>query len=628
MATKFKTIEFVTTTDVTVRAATVFVEKPITIYIPEGNPTFISCVLEVYTSKEVDTASLTSPELGIDDGSVSWDDLVMTAVPGSSSESELWVFRRDVTAFFIANFDGATPPTSATWDVRFRSSDNTGNHAFKLILTYEYDDTTTTQIKTIKIPISSDTSTLGTSYTTVGGATSIPDIGGSYLPEASVTVRQVWLEMMAAGNGGSARDVDLRINGGSDVRWFEHDVAGGEPVWHYGQVDITAEDLTAARSLEAKSSLTSSVGHLGGFVCVTYEFNADTSNKIYNSIRLSLKDFIGWAGHQSGDGNTRNAIFNIQEPLTADATPDIETMESSVTIYSMDDSDLSVGAQSTQNYSLIDATSTGQGTYVHRWDAASPRGDSGIVLARGENIIDVYIEPSTVNDSAFYGYVTVNYISGKATDGVGSHNHTVFKHVNDPTNSEIPVSGISLILPDTFHYINDIHAEVINHSDNFVETPFLVFNIERLVAEGGPGWETFVNYNYFSQTENRHLRFFNDLTKLFRQWPEQTNSSGLMDLSSTRRYSASIKTEEYWTADLYVTYHAIVSDATVGVYNYTGDGSGITVRIQRTDIDVVVDEVTTAIGGTAIGKVYDDTLNYRAIAQQSTRSGASLEGTI
>jgi hypothetical protein len=179
MATRQKTIEFATTVDLTTLASAANVTKTIDIYIPETVVAFRSVALICICRDGVDTATKTgtAPTIGISTTGAVWDDLALSNPPANSGESQGQVWTRDVTSYFTTNWTG----TSNTWQVRFRETTLlTVNHSFKLVITYDYDDTATTHIKTVRIPIESTRQYITTTYQTLGGATAIPAIEGSY----------------------------------------------------------------------------------------------------------------------------------------------------------------------------------------------------------------------------------------------------------------------------------------------------------------------------------------------------------------------------------------------------------------------------------------------------------------
>lgn len=169
---RIKTIEFASSTVITTLTAGVNRDlSGITqiIYIPETGITFKSVVLFVDCVNDItntSVANLTNPTIGIQLDAVPFSSLTLSNPLSNSGEKEAWQFSRDVTSYFQTNWTG----TSMTWNVRVNFTGMlTNNHAAKIIITYEYEDTSspTSHIKTIRIPIESTRSLLTTSFQTV-----------------------------------------------------------------------------------------------------------------------------------------------------------------------------------------------------------------------------------------------------------------------------------------------------------------------------------------------------------------------------------------------------------------------------------------------------------------------------
>jgi hypothetical protein len=65
------------------------------------------------------------------------------------------------------------------------------------------------------------------------------------------------------------------------------------------------------------------------------------------------------------------------------------------------------------------------------------------------------------------------------------------------------------------------------------------------------------------------------------------------------------------------TYHGITFTASGNVINYTGDGSGITVTVHRSDTGEKIATATTAIGGAyTVTEVFDTNITHFSEARQ------------
>ena len=119
--------------------------------IPETTSrTFKSVILQCSAWDNGTTAASVSAVLmGVALGAVAIDTATVTFTLTNSGEQQGWVWDRDVTSYFVTNYTG----TSMTADARLTvTGPITSNATAKLIITYEYDDAATTQLKTGPYP--------------------------------------------------------------------------------------------------------------------------------------------------------------------------------------------------------------------------------------------------------------------------------------------------------------------------------------------------------------------------------------------------------------------------------------------------------------------------------------------
>ena len=198
MTIRTKTIEYAfPASEASVAAAGARAFTTLTIYIPEtSSRTFRSCFVICYVQDNVTTAA--SP--------VSWriqarlaaialdttgDGATVTDTITNSGEQCSWIFTRDVTSLFTANFGAGT---SQTFDVTLTiATSSTINASCKVVITYDYDDSATTRVKTVKIPIESAIGARTTSLVQIG-SNQIPNLS-TFCPEASKTFRDIFFEI-------------------------------------------------------------------------------------------------------------------------------------------------------------------------------------------------------------------------------------------------------------------------------------------------------------------------------------------------------------------------------------------------------------------------------------------------
>lgn len=634
MATRTKTIEFASTVDTTTLTAATNRDKSIAIYIPETVSAFRSVSLLCYFRGDNTSAlSLNTVNLyiGTDSGFSTSATMALGTPVVNSTESETWGYVGDCTSFFTTNWSG----TSNTWYVRFNGATiATNNHSFKLLITYDYDDTATTHIKTIRIPIESTRSLLTTSWQTIGGATALPAIGGSYLPETSTTIRQAFLEL--GGNEASTGTTDftmqVRVNGGTalDV-WRSEQGFNGNGCYAYATYDITGEDLTSARSLEATSTgITNRMDWVGGWLTVTYEFNASTSTTIYNSMLLGAIDTTGWAGGTtSGDTDAWGRTIYIEEPGT------ITLKESGVFVGSNDSGgytlNLAVGGQTNTAFAHTASTlQIGQYTVMHRIDAGGAKGSAGITLARGANDYTIKAYSSTANSGwGLNGFLILNYTSSKATDGVGAHASSKFYLLSESGNDEWvdQVDSKSCPIAESDYWINGVVTEAWVAMDNGTNASIAI-QAERLAGEGEEsGWETIGLTQYRSDNENNFINGRYASRKVWKRWPGDTDPSRL-DVEAARSYRLDTPLQSTSAYGLWVTYHTITFDVADSVSGFSGT---VNIGLHRSNSNAnnpgeLVKTTSRSGDGAFSFTWYDDTEEMYVEADDGTNVGRSVDG--
>lgn len=631
MATRTKTVEFVYNTNIATLAANTkrtFTGK--TIYLPESSITFRSVTLIATWGDDATAASSpTNWILGIKLGAVAESTATVTDTLTNSGEAWTFRARRDVTAYFTTNWTG----TSMTWEASIQQAVSvTQNHSAKLIITYEYDDTTTTHIKTIRIPVESTRSLLTTSYQTIGGATAIPAIGGSYLPEASVTVRQVWVELW-----GNTADITTatdwiataRVNGAGTYDWWDNEAALLSGRWAYGICDITAENLTSARSLECISTgITNRMTWTGGMICVTYEFNSSTTTSVHNSILIGAVDTVGQMGATAaGDEDYWERTVYIDEPGT------ITMRESAIALFFNDTGaftfNVAVGAQTDTAFAQTAAgVQSGQFSVVHRFDASGAKGTAGMTLARGENDYNIQFRSGTASAGwNLSGFMLLNYTSDKSTDGVGAHAQSRYFHLADTAadaNTRQLNDVTTVIIPETNYYlvgaVVDIDAQV-----TALASGSLVLSLERT---GGKGWDPAYIGTFRSDNELTLMTPFGAARTNWSRWPGDPDTDRA-DIETARDWRLDSNPNMWASWGMWATWHAHQFSVDGTVSNYAdADGAGLTVNLHRVSNGELVKTTTTTTGGVFTIPWFDDVEElYVSVYEDGTHVGRSANST-
>ncbi len=283
-ANRVKTVEYMLPnilTQVTqaASAGTYTDSADLTVYIPETTSrTILAARIEVMTYNYLYANSSNTSGWGVRcscDGGSNWTNAVVVSALNESDENYSSLLVVDVTAEFTARFSGASDTVRWGYYV-YGTATTTGwsNASAKLILTYEYDDTAhSTRVKTVRIPIESINARLTTSYAEICQGSAVNQIPAlthattPFLPEASVTIRQAFLELWGSTMPNSTTDGTLTLKLDSAGSTYAYNTidntqdsnAGFRVMW-----DITAETFTAAKSLNAVTTGTTMIGFLGG----------------------------------------------------------------------------------------------------------------------------------------------------------------------------------------------------------------------------------------------------------------------------------------------------------------------------------------------------------------------------
>lgn len=630
MTTRTKTVEFVYPVNIASNAAnTKRTFTGGTIYLPESSKVFKSVTMVATWADDATAAS--SPSnwiLGIKLGAVA--ESTATVTDAYTNSGEAWTFRarRDVTAYFTTNWTG----TSMTWEASIQQAVSvTQNHCVKLIITYEYDDTTTTHVKTIRIPVESTRSLMSTTYQTLGGATAIPAVGGSYLPENTPVVRQIWVELWGNTADTSASDfiATARINGATTINWYDQESALASGRWAYGVIDITAEDLSSARSLEiVVSPAINRISQAGGMVCVTYEFNSSATTTVYNSLLIGGVDSVSqMGGTGAGDEDAWSRSIYINEPGT------ITMKESGVALFLNDSAavtvSVAVGAQADTSYVLTAATTqNGQYSVVHRIDAGGTAGTAGITLTRGANEY-VISTRSTLGSAGWNlsGFLLLNYTSSKATAGVGAHAQSRYFHLADTaadaqtrqvTNVTVPT------IPESWYYLLGVVVDI-DAMTNASSAQSLALLLERT---SGLGWDPAYVGMYRQDAETGFITPFGAARSIWSRWPGDPDATKA-DIETSRSWRLDSPSNVWASWGIWATWHAHQWTIAGTVSGYAdADGAGLTVKVFRASNDEHVRTLTTTAGGAFTSPWFDDTEElYCVVYEDSTHVGRSANMT-
>jgi hypothetical protein len=640
MATRQKTVEYCFPLATAIVASAVPRDlTQITIDLPETGKVFRSVILQVAAmDANVAAASATANLLGIQLNAIARDDVTVTSTLTNSGENQAWVFERNVTSYFVTNWAG----TSMTCDVRHTLTGiSCNNVSAKLLITYDYDDTSATHIKTVRIPIEGNNANLTAAYTNVGGvANNIPALD-TFLPEASKVYRSIFLETYCNEAVTAAQapnpSLDLRWDGATTVSDGLHeDALVSARSFIRRDILLGTLNTAATATLEAKTSGTTAMPFSGltPVLIVTYEFDPAATTTVMNSVILPMFDDAGWLGGPLTTDKTRftRELF-VEEPGTI-------TLVQSGWIMSLNDSaavqlDLRAGAQPARLYNHNTNTVRCGCMFVGRRLDSGAVGGAGMTLARGSNTItlDAFRTGTATGTLAsnISAALYLNYTSAKATDGVGAHAHTVIhtskEYAIQAVLTEIAAAGIPI--PEANYWLMAVGFILWNMPvGTVIADTWIALHVEVLSAEAeGAGWR-----NIYVGTVNTdaELGFTNSWARArseFRRFPEDADSSRL-DIKASRRVRFANAPIGFFFGNWLVSYHSISVAKAGTISNFAGDGSGIPVNIYRADTNERIRTVTSVAGGGFSFTWYDDVVELYAEARENASKVGRSDDTL
>lgn len=650
---RVKTVEFpfdtlLTTiaTNTTLATATRHDFSAITLYIPEtSGRLFKSVIIDVgWRCASATFSTYLGWRIGVKLGAVAFDDrdYVPSSITGSTQDHEYSFIHRDVTNYFNANFGSSG---TQTCQVGFAMQQNAaravGPVTCKLIITYEYNDTNGTQVKTVRIPIQSHHTNLTTSHVeigTTGGANNAPvnqiPALSTFLPESSKTIRSSWIESYANDGISGTADVNqvIRVDSLTEVNrgTLEAALVTGNFYRDIYLYDAVTVGLSTAHAFNSRSTVNTRFYCLGAILCVTYEYDSGASSTIINSLLLPLTSNANSACVSSPDTDSSDVyaldVF-IEEP------DNVQLKQSAVVYYAHSNNEattlvVSAGSQAERSYTIVSLGSiSGPYMIVHRVDH-----NSGWTLSRGRNKFSIkcYItaSPQTLSLS---GYVILNYISSKSTLGVDSHAKSTCWNICDYSTTDaaaevrvIPASGTAIpSIPESKYQIMGSYVEGFpRYSDpnNYMSLSAKVLTGEWL----GSGWRLLSNEYVRTQAElGTRPAIFN--TTNF--WNRSPSISGAANITSQRDYRYISAVPATICARQWITYHSNAFTVSGTVSGYSGNGSGIVVEVYSRESNQVVASGITSVGGFYNIQVMDSVYRHFAVARQDdTHLGRSDDG--
>ena len=630
MATRLKTVEWWFPHGTTLVDATDTNLTQITVSLPESGKTFKKVLLEVIAhDRNTTLGNISRHQLSMSVAGSAYTVVNNANAITNGGEQQTIVFSGDFTSHFTTNFTG----TSHTVDARVLMDSAVGtplspafnNVSAKLSITYEYNDTSATQIKTVRIPLNAPVGAMAT--TKPGTATDTIPALDTELPEASKVYRQTVLVLQGNDNNTGTTDqsftmqIDTNTAYTSDV--YEH----GSTVSMFVRMNsIQSFTTNATHSFYVYSSVNMGY-HMQAWLVVTYEFDATSANDIYVSLMLPVSMDSPMGGTTSSDYQRATRNLWIQETgIVAKSQACYLFWDQNATISGLW---LRIGTGSFVNYTDAAAVLAGS-------NAAMIRNDSAFSLARGKNVlnVDAYRTDSVDLGYNVCGFFIINYTADKPTAGHGAENHTVMWCLADTgtaaVNASFQIAATAPIIPESDYFINALGTEqkfVVSgtspHAGNAI-------SVERLSGEGGLIWEPVYVDLAGADGETGIYHSYSQARDLFQRFPGDTLSHDgeRMDLETSRRWRWAVGNGVTVRGQLclLITYHSITYTVSGSI---TGSNGGtVNIDLVRAGTpEEIVKRTTRSGNGSYSFTWYDNTINmYVSAYEDGTHVGRSAPG--
>lgn len=628
MATRTKTIRYAHPPLASMVDNTLTSLTQITIYIPETVVSFQSVVARVTCMQTATaTGNVTTRRLECRLGAAAYTTHTNSNLYTGSAEDIFVQHAVDLTSHFTSNWSG----TSMTFDSQALMDGTAAGVAWtnicvEVFITYQYDDTASTQIKTVYIPLNMPATNLATTKPGTALAT-IPNLS-TELPEASKTFRNHFITVQ--GNVNRAGTTDLTMTMQLDST-SAHTTGVFEGVsntdYFYRYIwDASTLDTSASMGWYAYANATD-FNHSQAWLTVTYEFDATSSNDMFNSVILPMELATPIGGTTSSDYQRGSREFWIQEPgtITTKQTAFYVFFDHAAAIAGLN---FRIGTGSFVAYTNIAATLAGS-------DAAMVRNDSAFTLARGRNTVnfDCYRTDTADFGTNISGFWVLNYTSGKPTGGYGEANHTIFYNMGSTfdgaASSLRSISAMAPAISATNYFLNAVGVNYKYHSNSTGNPAGISITAERLASgEGGLEWEPIYTDVARTDPETGIHECWAQARTFFKRYPTDADPNRV-DIETARRWRAfsanASTTFDY--LDMVITYHTISYTVADSISGFSGT---VDLELHRSKDDSSrpgeLIATTTRSGDGAFSFVwYDNTVPVFVRADDGTNVGTSQE---
>jgi hypothetical protein len=634
MVTRLKTVEYWFPMIATLADNTATDATQITITLPDTPTTFVSCFVEaIIADANTTLANVTVRNLQFRLGAAGFTSVNNTTTLGNGGENFTFHHSGDFTSHFTSNWTG----TSMTADCRLTV--NTGgagcrNASVKVSITYEFDDSATTQVKTVWIPLNAPQGAPPTSKSTVYDT--IPALD-TYLPEASKTYYQITAVVQGCTEAASTTDISISmaVDSVNDFTSQLYEKGTNVDNWYRVNADYTAMDTSATASFRLWSSSASDFNHPQAWLVVTYGFNASTTTSIMNSLILPMEVDSPMGGPTSSDYQRAEREVWVQEQ-----NPSLDRLA----FYCFYDKNAAIGGLNAR---------VGTGTFITYTDVAAVlgggsglmiRNDSAFSISRGRNTIsmDIYNTDNTDLGYNVSGFWILNYTSDVPSQGIWAANHSVrscYKPVGTAAAAaQSIVTNTSFVIPEADRFLTSIGLNYVYTSNATGNASGVHVGVERLVGEGGLIWESIYSDIGGSDPETGIRQCWSTARSVFGRWRETSTNDivdpggNRLDITTARRIrlALALGCASFDHLDLYITYHSITYTVSGSITGVNTAGGDVEVNLHRAATGEIVFTMNKAPASSTLAYTFvwfDNTEDmYVTAYQDNTRVGRSGTG--
>ncbi len=274
------------------------------VYLPENDVNVVSAWVE---AQIYSTFSSTTGTTNVIDVDVNVNGTIYAPITSAytldSAEPEPFMVRADVTSQF-ASFSN---PKLFNVGIKVDSSSTnhrTNAHALVLYVTYQYDPTSSTQIRTVKFPLDSRTPERADNSIT-------PFTYNASIPEAA-TVRSRWFELSGFFRQTSTVDTNIMaaVDGDALSTGAFYDMAWTDSLdafYYFSPSSSSSFAINTNQTLNVKNG--HPIQHLGGELVVTYEYANSEATQL-----KTVQYFMGLAGlKDDATARTWSQIISLPE---------------------------------------------------------------------------------------------------------------------------------------------------------------------------------------------------------------------------------------------------------------------------------------------------------------------------